>query len=146
VRTMRGEMRRDGHPRRARQMLIGLQVGASALLLICAAIFLRGAAMASRTEPGLRTSDTVWVPISNELRRAALLQAVISDPHVAAVAASVPPSDFVAETSLSADATRHRVTVGMMPVSPGYFDLLDVDLVSGRGFTQAERSAEAGVV
>jgi len=33
-----------------------------------------------------------------------------------------------------------------MPVSPGYFDLLDVDLVSGRDFTQAERTAEAGVV
>jgi ABC-type antimicrobial peptide transport system permease subunit len=34
----------------------------------------------------------------------------------------------------------------MMPVSPGYFDLVDIDLVSGRGFTQAERTAEAGVV
>jgi hypothetical protein len=146
VRTMRGEVTRDAHPRRMRQMLIALQVGASALLLICAAIFLRGAAMASTVEPGLRTSDTVRVPISNEPRRATLLQAVIADPSVVAVAASFPPSDFVAETSLSADAARHRVTVGMMPVSPGYFDLVDIDLVSGRGFTQAERTAEAGVV
>ena len=119
VRTMRGEVTRDAHPRRMRQMLIALQVGASALLLICAAIFLRGAAMASTVEPGLRTSDTVTVPISNEPRRAALLQAVMADPSVAAVAASSPPSDFVAETSLSADATGRtaseaRVAVGMM--------------------------------
>jgi predicted permease len=146
VRTMRGEVTRDAHPRRMRQMLIALQVGASALLLICAAIFLRGAATVSTVEPGLRTSDTVRVPISNEPRRAALLQAVMADPSVAAVAASFPPSGFVAETSLSADATGRRVAVGMMPVSPGYFDLLDIDLVSGRGFTQAERTAEAGVV
>jgi predicted permease len=146
VRTMRGEVTRDAHPRRMRQRLIALQVGASALLLICAAIFLRGAAMASTVEPGLRTSDTVRVPISNEPRRAALLQAVMADPSVAAVAASSPPSDFAAETSLSSDATGRRVAVGMMPVSPGYFDLLDIDLVSGRGFTQAERTAEAAVV
>ena len=101
-------------------------------------------------EPGLRTSDTVWVPISNEPRRAALLQAVMAEPSVAAVAALSQPSDVVAETSLSADATgrtalRGRVTVGVMPVSPEYFDLLDVEIVSGRGFTQTERTAEAGV-
>ena len=144
VRTIRGEVTRDAHPRRMRQRLIALQVGASALLLICAAIFLRGAAMASTVEPGLRTSDTVRVPISNEPRRAALLQAVMAEPSVAAVAASSPPSDFVAETSLSEDATGRRVTVGMMPVSPGYFDLLDIDLVSGRGFTQAERTCGGG--
>ena len=42
VRTMRGEVTRDARPRRA-QILIAVQVGASALLLICAAIFLRGA-------------------------------------------------------------------------------------------------------
>jgi predicted permease len=146
VRTMRGEVTREAHPRRVRQRLIVLQVGASALLLICAAIFLRGAAMASTVEPGLRTSDTVMVPISNEPRRAALLQAVRAEPSVAAVAALSQPSDAIAETSLSADATRTSVAVGTMPVSPEYFDLLEVDLVSGRGFTQAERTAEAGVV
>jgi predicted permease len=156
VRTMRGEVTREVHPRRMRQMLIALQVGASALLLICAAIFLRGAAVASTVEPGLRTSDTVWVPISHEPRRVALLRAVIADPSVAAVAALSQPSDLVAETaafakapapkSVPADATGRRVAVGTMPVSPGYFDLLDIDLVSGRGFTQAERTAEAGVV
>jgi len=149
VRTMRGEVTRDAHPRRTRQMLIALQVGASALLLICAAIFLRGAAMASTVEPGLRTIDTVRVPISNEARRATLLRAVIGDPSVVAVAASSLPSEFVAETAAFAKATAprgRRVTVGTMPVSPEYFDLLDIDIVSGRGFTETERTADAGVV
>ncbi len=47
VRTMRGEVTRDSRPGRARNALIGVQVGASALLLICAAVFLRSALAAS---------------------------------------------------------------------------------------------------
>jgi predicted permease len=154
VQTMRGEVTRDAHPGRARHTLITLQVGASALLLICAAIFLRGAVAASTVEPGLRTSDTLMVPISNEPRRAALLQAVMTHPSVAAVAASSQPTRVVAEMPVSAAATERSPTEMssrvaaemMMTVSPGYFDLLDIDIVNGRGFTQAERIPEAGVV
>ena len=90
VRTMRGEVTRDARPGRARHALIAVQVGASALLLICAAIFLRSAFAAATVNPGVRTSDTMMVYIVNEPRRAALLQAVTAHPSVAAVAASSP--------------------------------------------------------
>ena len=36
--------------------------------------------------------------------------------------------------------------IGQLAVSPEYFDVLGIDVVSGRGFTQAERTADAGVV
>jgi len=39
-----------------------------------------------------------------------------------------------------------RLPVEQMTVSPEYFDVLDIDVVTGRGFTQAERTAEAGIV
>jgi predicted permease len=153
VPTMRGEVTRGAHPGRARHGLIALQVGASALLLICAAIFLRGAVAASTVEPGLRTNDTMMVPIANESRRAELLQAVMAHPSVATVAALSQPTRVVVETSGSAEATEgrtaemsSRVPVEMMTVSPEYFDLLDIGVVSGRGFAQAERTAESGVV
>ncbi len=151
VRTMRGEVTRAARPDRARQALIAVQVGASALLLICAAIFLRGAFAAATVDPGVRTIDTVMVAIANEPRRAALLQAVRAHPSVAAVAASSPPALAVAETTVSAEATAgrpemSRLPVEQMTVSPEYFDLLDIDVVTGRGFTHSERIAEAGVV
>ena len=52
VRTLRGELVKDARPGRARNVLIGVQVFASALLLICAAIFLRSAIASARFDPG----------------------------------------------------------------------------------------------
>ena len=69
-------------------LLIGVQVGASALLLICAAVFLRSAFAAAQASPGLRTRDTIRVPIANEPRRAAIVREVTAHPSVVAVAAS----------------------------------------------------------
>ena len=51
IRTMRGEVVRDARPGRARNFLIGLQVSASALLLISAAVFLRSAFAGATTIP-----------------------------------------------------------------------------------------------
>jgi putative ABC transport system permease protein len=144
VRTMRGELTRDAGPGRARSALIAVQVGASALLLICAAIFLRGALATATVDPGVRTSDTMMLFLDNEPRRAALLQAVTAHPSVAAVAAASEPTRAVAETSLADESS--RVPVELLAVSPEYFDVLGIDVVSGRGFTRAERDAEAGVV
>ena len=147
VRTMRGEVTRDARPGRARHALIAVQVGASALLLICAAIFLRGALAAATTDPGVRTSDTVRVSIANEPRRAALLQALTAHPLVAVVAASSRPTRGVVDTSACRRPEgRADCRSSQLAVSSEYFDVLGIDVVSGRGFTQAERTAEAGVV
>ena len=42
-------------------------------------------------------------------------------------------------------ATRRSVSIDYKFVSPEYFQLLDIDLMRGRGFTDAERTADAGV-
>jgi len=113
VPTMRGEVTRDAPPRRARHALIAVQVGASALLLISAAIFLRGAFAAASSDPGVRTSDTMRISIATEPRRAALLQALRADPLVAVVAASSQPTRGVIETSVSPS----RMSVDQLAVS-----------------------------
>ena len=142
VRVARGEVTRDARPRRTRRSLIAVQVAASALLLICAIIFLRGAFAAATTDPGVRTSDTVMVNIDDEARRAANLQTLRTHPSVAIVAASSRTTRGVIEASVS----QSRMSVDQMAVSSEYFTVLGLDLVSGRGFTPAERTAEAGVV
>jgi predicted permease len=154
VRASRGEVTRDARPSRARHALIGVQVGASALLLICAAVFLRSAFAAAVADPGVRTTDTIRVPIANEPRRAAIVREVTAHPSVFAVAAEAPP--VLAAASVFAEATadkqagdsaemRRSVSIDYKFVSPEYFQLLDIDLIRGRGFTDAERAADAGV-
>jgi ABC-type lipoprotein release transport system permease subunit len=142
VRTMRGEVTRDARPRRARQTLVAVQVGASALLLICAAVFLRGAFAAATKDPGVRTSDTLRISFESSPRRAELLQALTDHPLVALMAAESRTTRGAIEASVSTS----RVPVDQLGVSSEYFEVLGIPVVSGRGFTPAERTAEAGVV
>ena len=146
VPTIHGELTRGARPRGARHALIAVQVGASVLLLVCAGIFLRSAVTAATKDPGVRR-DTLRVSLETESRRAALLQALRSDPLVEAIAAASPATRGVISPSVPAQATGpSSFPVYREAVSSEYFALLGIDVVSGRGFTPAERTADAGVV
>jgi hypothetical protein len=133
VRTLRGELVKDARPGRARNVLIGVQVFASALLLICAAIFLRSALAAARFDPGFRTADTVLIDINSEPKRAAMTQAVTSDPTITAYAA-VRPQLLAALRVAFADTGAGKTQVVFKSVSGSYFDVLDIPIVRGRTF------------
>jgi predicted permease len=152
VRSMRGEMTRDARPWRARQLLIAIQVGASALLLVCSGVLLRSTMDAADVDPGVRTGDTMILFTISEPRRAAILQAVASHQVVAAVAASSRRGLGVAAASSGTEPitgtpaeTSKRTPVEWIAASPDYFEVLDLRFVSGRGFTPAERSTDARV-
>ena len=143
VRAMRGEVVRDGRPGRARSALVALQVTGSVLLLICATVFLRSSWAAATVDPGIRTAGILNVAILNEERRGAILEVVRSEPLVASVAASWP--GWLGGLPAFAEGASGRSAVTHQFVSPEYFGVLGIDLVRGRGFTQAERSASAAV-
>ena len=138
VRTMRGEVVRDARPGRARNILIGVQVSASALLLISAAVFLRSAFAAATADPGLRTSDTLAVRIASEATRTAMVQAIAAEPSVAAVAASWP-GVLAAPLAAFAEAAGVKTAVACKFVSPEFFSVLDIAVVRGRAFAPDER-------
>jgi predicted permease len=149
VRTMRGEVITNARPGRTRHALIAVQVGASALLLISAGVFLRSAVASASLDPGVRTDDTVMMYVANESRRQELLQTVVAHPLVTAVAASSAPARAVADASIpsppgSTSGTR-RVSVQQILASAEYFEVLGLSLMAGRWFTPAERTTDAGV-
>ena len=145
VRTMRGEITRDARPGRTRNVLIGVQVAASALLLISCGVFLRSAFAAASAEPGIRTTDTAIIPGINERLRRQVVDAVAREPLVAIVAASLPDPVFGARPAL-AESTQEKAPAAYKFVSPEFFSTLGIDLVRGRTFMAAESSADAGVV
>ncbi len=154
VRTVRGEISKEARPGRGRDALIVVQVTASALLLICAGIFLRSALRASTFNPGLRTTDNIIVDMVNEPFRAATVAAVTADPSVTAVAASWPellgrPRAVFASAEATADtrALSHGTSrVDYRFASPEYFSVLDIGVVRGRVFTPSEATSNAAVV
>ena len=145
VRTLRGELVKDARPGRARNALIGIQVFASALLLICAAIFLRSAIRSSQYDPGFRTADTVVIGIINEPKRAAMLQAIASESTVTAYAA-VRPEMLAQPYAAFASIGARKTPVAYKFVSPEYFDVFAIPILRGRSFTAAERDGEHPVV
>ena len=144
VRTMRGEFMPDARPGRTRNVLIGIQVTASALLLISAGIFLRSAFASATVDPGLRTSDTAIVPVVNEQLRQQVVDAVTRDPLVTAVAAAFPDPVFGSRAAL-AESDQAKSPAAYKFVSAEYFSVLGIDIIRGRTFTPAESSAEAAV-
>jgi predicted permease len=137
VRMLRGELAKDARPGRARNALIGVQVFASALLLICAAVFLRSAIASARFDPGLRTADTVLIDI-NEPQRAAMTRAVTSDATITAYAA-IRPQLLAPLRVAFADTGTGKTPVVFKSVSGSYFDVLDIPIARGRAFMPWER-------
>jgi predicted permease len=144
VRTMRGEMLQDVRPGRARRMLMVLQVGASTLLLICAAIFLRGIFVAAAADPQVRVADTVMVGIGTESRRAAVLAALAADPLITMISATSGLQGQSAEVRAVDTGVVSLQTYQF--VSNNHFALLDVPLWRGRAFTSSEDRLDSGVV
>ena len=100
-----------------RHVLIGLQVTASALLLICSAIFLRSAASASTFDPGIRTADMSSIEIRERAVRSAMVQAVSAEPLVTAMAASWP-DPMGGPRRAFAEAAGDKIAIGYKFVSP----------------------------
>lgn len=143
VRAIRGEVVPDARPGRTRNALVVMQVTGSVLLLICAAIFLRSSWAAARVEPGIRIDGIVTVNVLDEERRGTALDVVRTEPSVAAIAAAWP--SLLGGRPATAEGTSGRSAITYQFVSAGYFDLLGLELVRGRGFSEIEQSSSAGV-
>ena len=144
VRTIRGEIITDAKPERARNLLIGLQVAASALLLISSVVFLRSALASATVDPGLRTTDTVMIEMANEPLRQRMVDAVRNEPSVAMVAASWPEA-LGATRAAFAEVDGRKSAVSYKFASPEYFSVLDIPIVRGRGFSPAESAGHLPV-
>jgi len=87
----------------------------------------------------------VVIDIINEPKRAAMLQAMASEPTVTAYAAVRP--DMIARPHEAVEEIgARRISVACKVVSPEYFDVFAIPILRGRSLTTAERDGEHPVL
>lgn len=147
---------------RLRNMLVVVQVAASVVLLTGGGVFLRSLVAAQQIDTGIDTRNMILVPfdlgtegLSEEQARQFLTQARAR----AAALPGVESATLAERVPLGIGWSRRSVTIaGYTPaegedmefpyngVSDGYFEAMSIRLVSGRGFTEADRSGAPLVV
>ena len=152
---------RDGRSGWLRGALIALQVAACMVLLVCAALLLRALQSASTLDPGFNARNVAVVavdlrgPMYSEAAvdalRGSLTDHLRSLPGVAGVArvGKVPlsPGRMQAEFRLPQQVHVDEFDeFDVNAVSPEFFDLLGIPIVSGRSFTPEELEREPRAV
>jgi predicted permease len=138
----------DGRTSRLRHGLVVAQITVSALLIVTCGVLLRGSLRLATTDLGLETRDVIEVRTRNQSNETALAT-LGAHPLVRMVAAASESTFGAGRLVIAADADRPSAVQVRMPqklVSPGYFDVYGIGLVSGRHFTEAEASSGAPVV
>jgi predicted permease len=146
LRASRGDFDTAIRPARLRHALVVAQVTLSVILLVCAGVLLAGVRHTEQLEPGIQTRNVVQIEMSSRSRTRAA-DAIQHDVAVIAVAASraTPLDGPFPEVALSANG-RPAERVSYNVVSPEYFSVLDLPIVSGRNFTNDEARSRASVV
>jgi predicted permease len=138
----------DGRTSRLRHGLVVAQITVSALLIVTCGVLLRGSLRLATTDLGLQTRDVIEVRTRNQSNETALAT-LRAHPLVRMVAAASTSTFAAGRLVIASDADAPSATAVRMPqklVSPGYFDVYEIGLVSGRTFTEAEASGGAPVV
>ena len=138
----------DGRTSRLRHGLVVAQITVSALLIVTCGVLLRGSVRLATTDLGLQTRDVIEVRTRNQSNETALAT-LRAHPLVRTVAAASTSTFGAGRLVIASDADAPSAMAVRMPqklVSPGYFDVYEIGLVSGRQFTEAEASGGAPVV
>jgi predicted permease len=138
----------DRRTSRLRHGLVVTQIAVSALLIVTCGVLLRGSIEMAATDLGLQTRDVIEVRTRNQSNETALAT-LRAHPLVRMVAAASTSTFGTGALVIASDANAASAVPIRLPqkqVSPGYFDVYEIGLVSGRHFTEAEASGRAPVV
>jgi predicted permease len=138
----------DRRTSRLRHGLVVAQITVSALLIVTCGVLLRGSVRLAKTDLGLQTRDVIEVRVRNRSNETALAT-LRAHPLVHTIAAASMSTFGAGRLVIASDPDAPSAGTVRMPqklVSPGYFDLYEIGLVSGRRFTEAEASGGAAVV
>lgn len=137
---------------RLRGMLVGTQVAFCMMLMMATGLLLRGLYATYTLDPGFAYRDVAYLSFGTDYGPPAvlderLLEEVTALPGVEAVAyvgqTPLGESMMFAPIRLPGQSADEAVFADLDQVTPEFFSLLEIPLVRGRGFTQAESATAA---
>jgi len=152
-----GAPRGSRHGGRLRGTLVGVQVAVCMILVLAAALLMRGLYVAQTVDPGFRMDGVASVSFdlrsqAYDDKRAAvfqnqLMERIAALPGVDGVAEAehAPLDDNHEWTGFSVPGTPGEFETEFAGVSPAFFTILDLPFVRGRNFTEAESRSGANV-
>jgi macrolide transport system ATP-binding/permease protein len=168
VSVLKNETVASGSPRRGwlalfnlRQALVVSQVALSLISLIAAGLFLRSLRDSQQTDTGFQRRGVLvmtfnlgregYTPDRGQVFYQQIAERVAGLPGVrhAAVAQNPPLAGGISRSVFPEGAdttTRDRILVQVNPISPGYFDTVEIPLLRGRDFTNSDIAGAPPVV
>ena len=135
-----------------RNLLLGVQVASSLLLLTAAGMLLGGLRLANEIQPGFDADHLLVVAVDDDavgtariVRREAISRRLAELPEVRSVAWSsrVP---FAGTHLRHANTASGQLTISIDEGSAGYFETMGMPILRGRGFTSQEVETNAPVM
>ena len=147
------------HRRRLQQGLCAAQLGAAALLLVVATLFIRSLVGLLNTDVGITPQHVVTASINAAFRRphsadeiaATMLRVAegarqIHGVRAVGVGTSLPPDTSRITMSLKGKTTEVPYQASAILCTPGYFQALGIRLLSGRFFTETDDAEHTSVI
>ncbi len=148
---------------RVRSALVAGEIAVALVVLICAALMVQSFRKLERVDPGFRTADLLTFRLFlapnqfTDPERSRLVEEVVGKlralPSVeqAGAVSHLPLGLVDTEGELEVEGRAVRPdegnpTTGWRMATPGYFQAMDIRLLSGRGFTASDDASATGVV
>jgi predicted permease len=147
VQANRGDFSSDYRPSRLRSVLVVTQVTVCTLLLIYAVVMARGEQWIVKQEINLQTHGVFDLRVLKQYRTK-VAERLSAEPAVESVAAAsdAPLWNSLRRMAVVPVGSKQAVASGYDYVTPEYFSVFRIPLVSGRFFSAEEAAAEAPVV
>ncbi len=138
MQATRGDFTGEFRPARIRNALVVGQITVCVLLLITAAILLRGIKRIQTLDTGLSTRDSIEMVIEEPFRPR-VLDRLSADPVVEILAAAASaPVDRKPIVPVMPGEGGAALQIASNRVSPEYFTVFEIPIVRGRNFTAEE--------
>jgi predicted permease len=143
MQAARGDFTSEFRPVRLRNSLVVGQVTVCVLLLITAAVLLRGVKRLQTMDSGMSTRDNIEMVVEEKFR-ARVLERLSSEPMVQILTAAVhAPVDRKPAVPVMPAKGGSKLQIALNRVSPEYFNMFEIPILSGRNFSAEESRSAA---